>query len=272
MEFSRENLETIQRAAELLGLSVDELLQQSRKKAKKDANIPSLHDSPGTGPQHNSTQQTPSEHPLGLTPDSEQQTPFYASSDQDKPHELALTPPPSQCPDTEVILLNPHTVLYGCDAPFWSSGSPTGQGFEFDDGVAVDPLCPEDEPSVQAMEWENDVESGFEPIDVEDRQSMPDNSPTSWSMVSAPSGSAARRISASSGSSSDRRYPQIAPKSVKTISSNISASSANRIKKKRSGYTDSKRRDTYLTRQFHACIRCRMQRNRVRPCLVSLSH
>ncbi|KAL1842470.1 hypothetical protein VTJ49DRAFT_5207 [Mycothermus thermophilus] len=60
-----------------------------------------------------------------------------------------------------------------------------------------------------------------------------------------------------------KRQARIAPRSSRT--SLERSSQPHRIKKKRSPYEAENRIGTHLTRQLHACVRCRMQRNRCIP-------
>jgi hypothetical protein len=84
-----------------------------------------------------------------------------------------------------------------------------------------------------------------------------------WAIVSPAPGTPAVKTPASpSASPKDKRYHRIAPK-FKSSTRSSTDSSSHRVKKKRSPYEGAKRVDTHLTRQLHACVRCRMQRNRV---------
>ncbi|KAL2185634.1 hypothetical protein L209DRAFT_766348 [Thermothelomyces heterothallicus CBS 203.75] len=278
MEFSRKELEDIQRVAGLLKLTVDELLHQSRIQAEKHASIPSAYDSPPTEPQHGFGQQRLPEHQLGHTPESQHEKCFDLVLDYSdlgdpqsdtfgsEPSEQAPPPPASQLQRTEVILLNPHTASYECDIAFWGSDIPTGQGFAFDDNVTISHLAAEDESYVQVTGRESvNSEFIFEHIQGEGPQSVVDDSSADWATVSASPDSIAMPISTPSASSPDRRYHKAAPRNAKSSSQALSASSTHRIKKKRRAYEGSKRVDTHLTRQHHACVRCRMQRNRCIP-------
>jgi hypothetical protein len=73
-----------------------------------------------------------------------------------------------------------------------------------------------------------------------------------------------RRSSSSMGS---RQFKLIAPRPGTMRSPSDGSSpglSSHRVRKKRARYSASNRVDTNLTRSLNACVRCRIQRNRVR--------
>lgn len=273
-EFSGKDLEDIQRVAGLLNLTVDELLQQSRGHSENvtSDSSPPQHPQPGTGQQRwtaspesqaptNQHQQGPLE--LGLdTFDLDDLQSGGAGSD---PSELSLPPPATQSHGS-VILLNPHTTAYDCDAAVWGFNQSPGESLAFGD-TAMDPDFTEDGSYVPVSEMEIDSESVSNRAAWEDpRESRLGDGSSDWALVSAsPRLAASKTPTSPSSDSTDKRYHRIAPKySRPSNAQSSSESSSHRVKKRRSPYEGKKRIDTHLTRQLHACVRCRMQRNRVR--------
>jgi hypothetical protein len=269
MDFSGKDLEDIQRVAGLLNLTVDELLQQSRVRAG-DASS-----SPQQLPRRNASQQ-PS--PLSQASHAGHALPsrYQASFDLDldsfelgdsgrDPSDLALPPPAAQDQGAQVILLNPHTTSYDCDAALWGFDQPAGQAFPFDDAaMEFDPAEDGSYVPVTGAEIERESISEYTAQEVQD--SVLDDASSDWALVSASPGSLAMQtVMSPSSASADKRYHRIAPKFPKSSTQTPSESSSHRVKKKRSPYEGSKRIDTHLTRQLHACVRCRMQRNRCIP-------
>jgi hypothetical protein len=146
--------------------------------------------------------------------------------------------------------------------------------FSFDE-AAVESLTFED----TTMDFDAAEESSYAPgtdmeIDFESASNLTareeaqeftvDDTSTDWSLVAPSSGSPPRQTPLSpSTHSADKSYHKIAPRTSRPNARSTSETSSHRVKKKRSPYEGSKRIDTHLTRQLHACVRCRMQRNRV---------
>jgi hypothetical protein len=271
MEFSGKDLEAIQRVAGLLGVTVDELLQQSRAQNQNAASSPPQQ----PAPQQNLGQQqqapflegqayaTQHEISLDLDSDSFDLVTVQSNRSGSDPPDLIL--PPSVAHDQgEVILLNPQTTWYDCDAP-WGVHQPFGETSNFDD-IAMDSETTGDGSFVRLIEMEIDTASlSDHTARGEGDASALDNVSTDWALVSSSPESPALQSSMSpSTGSADNRYHRIAPRVANPKPQSASDSSSARVKKKRSKYERSKRVDTHLTRQLHACVRCRMQRNRVR--------
>lgn len=271
MEFSGKDLEAFQRVAGLLGVTVDELLQQSRAQSQTTASSPLQQ----PAPRHDTAQQ---QHVL-LLEDQVPATEYRASIELDSgsfdlvtvqssgsgndPPDLTL--PPSVTEDQrEVILLNPHTTWYDCDAP-WGVHPPLEEGSTFED-IAMDSETTGDGSFVRLTEMEIDTTSLSEnTARGEGDGSAMDDVSMEWALVSpSPESPNFQPPPSPSTSSADNRYHRIAPRVAKQAPHSASDSSSARVKKKRSAYERSKRVDTHLTRQLHACVRCRMQRNRVR--------
>jgi len=269
MEFSGKDLEDIQRVAGLLGVTVDELLQQSRAQSQNTESSPLQQ--PALG--HNLSQQhvlgedqvPASQHSTSLDLDSD---PFDlvtvgSSGSGSTPSDLML-PPAVAHDQSEVILLNPHTTWYDCDAP-WGVHQSLDESPNFDD-IAMDSETTGDGSYVRLTEMELDTASLSEhTARGEADGSALDDASTDWAIVSpSPESAALQSPMSPSTGSADNRYHRIAPRLAKPAPQSASDSSSARVKKKRSAYERSKRVDTHLTRQLHACVRCRMQRNRVR--------
>jgi hypothetical protein len=249
-----------------LNISVDELLQQSRfhhtNPASASAGSPS-HASQSDG----ASSQQPS--PAQGVPTSRHQASLdldLTGFDLDDPSDFSLPPPATQDFGREVILLNPHTTSYDCDTAAWGVNPSTGANFAFD-GAAGDPDFAEDASYVPVSEMEIDSASFSDGTTREEtRESGLDDGSAGWAFVSPVSRSPPIPTPASpSTGSADKNYHKIAPRVSKSSTRSPSDSSSGRVKKKRSPYEGRKRIDTHLTRQLHACVRCRMQRNRVRP-------
>jgi hypothetical protein len=273
MEFSGKDLADIQRVAGLLKLSVDELLQQSRfhytNPASASAGSPShASQSDGASQQPSPAQGVPStRHQASLDLDLtgfDLDDPQPGSSRSD-PSGFSLPPPATQDFGREVILLNPHTTSYDCDTAAWGVNPPAGGNFAFDDITVVDPDFAEDASYVPVSEMEIDSASFSDGTTREETQeSGLDDGSAGWAIVSPVSRSPPIPTPASpSAGSADKSYHRIAPRVSKSTTRSPSDGSSGRVKKKRSPYEGRKRIDTHLTRQLHACVRCRMQRNRV---------
>ncbi|EAQ84189.1 hypothetical protein CHGG_10593 [Chaetomium globosum CBS 148.51] len=296
MEFSGKDLEDIQRVAGLLNLTVDELLQQSRLNSSKitaGSVSSSPQPSPQPRPRHIASQQRsplfqhqespvlsnqhhqPSFDPdlrLELDLDLDLDTfdlgdPNLSGSGSD-PSELALPapgPPVTKDQGARVVLLNPHTTSYDCDEAAWGINPPPGHVFAFDD-VTMDSDAADDGSYVPVSDAKVDFDSVSEYTVREDQEYVLEDASADWSLVSASSESPLSKLPMSPPMGSiDKRYHRIAPKVPKHSAQTPSESSSHRVKKKRSPYEGSKRVDTHLTRQLHACVRCRMQRNRCIP-------
>jgi len=282
MEFSKRDLEDIQRVAGLLNLTVDELLQQSRAHTETTPQPPSPQDS--SPPLQQSAVFVPEDLVL---PDQHHHHTPYLDADSDlvdlgdsglqsgssRSGFADFSYPASVAPDqasTEVILLNPYTAWYDCDAPFsWDPNQAPDQGFNLG-GFVADPELAGEGSYVPGSEMEIDSEvasdyTARDPTQASAQESAQDEVLTDWAVVSASSEALAvlqSPISGASGSTSGN-YHKIAPRLGKKSQPAIPDTSS-RIKKKRGRYEGSKRVATHLTRQLHACVRCRMQRNRVR--------
>jgi len=165
---------------------------------------------------------------------------------------------------TEVILLNPQNVWYECDAGLWgfddspvqhpaqeeAGGAGDGESF-----VSVTPMLLDQDPDVNSVARGDGQSKEAESIGAD------------WAIISSSPGSMSSfqtPMSPTTGSG-EKRYHLIAPKTGRSQSQALSQSSSHKIRKKRSPYQGAKKKDTHLTRQVHACVRCRMQRNRCIP-------
>jgi len=275
MEFSGRDLEDIQRVAGLLGLTVDELIQKRRRQPSP---------TPGATSFAAATAPTRDSGPLQAAQQrqEQQQQQQEQSSDNDMPHDWG-TPFPGplavpeahrfeaadlagcspqtdddltggdtptvvqQTGDTEVILLNPQQAWFDCNHGFGDITHEILAGLSsIDVDMDVDSL-----PGMNDDDVDSYVRVGGSvstPFERED-ESMTDAA-TDWTLVS------------SSPGSGRRRYEPLASKPGRT-SLLRGSSSSSKIRKKRSTYQPSMKRETNLTRQLNACVRCKMQRNRV---------
>lgn len=293
MEFSARDLEDIQRVAGLLNLTVDELIQQRRASNQTAASH---------GPQSLAGHQFPtSEAPQQLSyglgdrqnevlPWQHVQAPPFELMDVEsieldeytdhQPSVGSVTSPVLEEAGAgpDVILLNPQAVWYDCDAGMWSL-----QGTA-DDLLPGDDSIPEEDGTESfvaitpvKMDVDQEMESESIHRDEGQRKEAESSSGTDWAMVSSSPGSLSSfqtpfSPTAGSGSgSAEKRYHPIAPKSGRSTSQSTSQSSSSKVRKKRSPYQGAKKKDTHLTRQVHACVRCRMQRNRVSPAVSVLA-
>ncbi|KAK4102453.1 Clavaminate synthase-like protein, partial [Parathielavia hyrcaniae] len=279
MEFSSKDLQDIQRVAGLLNLTVDELLQQRRSH---------IQTAPGTPPASKSQQQPP-QHDPGLRqfpgvpnlqlPESHHQTSQpsldldldafgpcdpQSSGSGNEPSKLSLRLTATQSQDEEVILLNPQSTWYDCDAAIFDFDPSAAESLTFGDTM-TDSGPAEDESYVPVTPMDIDFESVSNHTTREDTlEPAFDETSTDWALVTPSSSSPPAPIS-SSTSTADRSFHRIAPKAPRSCSKSASETSSHRVKKKRSPYEGRKKIDTHLTRQLHACVRCRMQRNRCIP-------
>lgn len=273
MEFAGKDLEDIQRVAGLLNLTVDELLQQSRSQSQNAAHSP-----PQPSPRHSLSQQRPtlsqeiqvptSHHhtSLELDLDAFDLESFQSSGSGSEEPQPSLAPPPPPNNGTEVILLNPPTAWYDCDT-LWGFNQSLDAIPNFDD-ITMDSEATPEGSSLPLSEMEIDCETASHhpaPSQGGHEESVLDDGLTDWALVSISPEPPAFQPQTSPSVSTDKRYPKIAPRSSKSNSHSTSHSSSSRVKKKRSRYDGSQRVDTHLTRQLHACVRCRMQRNRCIP-------
>lgn len=269
MKFSGKDLEDIQRVAGLLNLTVDELLQQSRDYTHRDTTVTSP---PQPGPSFAPDAQVQlAEHqaPLGL--DSDTFDVEVPRSSHESTEQIGLSPSlPAQHSGTEVILLNPQGPWYDCDASLWDfdgsfSASPALVGSNYPDTDATSSYVP-----VEPMQLDSGSISEQTAQEGSQMGSKEDAS-TDWYLVSPPHAHAFETPASPSTGSTDKRYHSIAPRSAKSSTQPTSENSSFRVKKKRSPYEGTKKTDTHLTRQLHACVRCRMQRNRVSDRLAKSS-
>ncbi|KAK4182650.1 hypothetical protein QBC35DRAFT_478880 [Podospora australis] len=269
MDFTGKDLEDIQRVAGLLNLTVDELLEQSRARAQPTTPVQqslpqhTFHQDNETLPwQHLSLRDqefhSPFEYDDGQPGSSRSVTQFH------EPHQAGSS-------TTVIKLLNPDSLAYDCDVGITGFNSTIGDSFILDD---TDYFQADDEGRdgrsyVSATPMQLDSDSMSEhTTHTRDEPVIVDDVSTDWAIVPSPPDSLSSfhtAMSPSSGSlSGDKRYPALAPR-VKSSSQSVSDGSSHRIRKKRSPYEGSKKTDTHLTRQVHACVRCRMQRNRCIP-------
>ena len=283
MDFSGQELEHLQRAAGLLGLTVDELIQHGRRPPPSPATpVPARHH------QHHIT--SPGAFYQAFSPRQSQVIDFSPPGglgDQgllgvDSPWRTSPAAPaasfshlpavPQQSLSTEVILLNPQTAWYDCNMDFTdfvgdlsdgtSSADPGSSSDSLGLGqgsfVHVTPAADSDADSEStAREEGDDVVMG--------------DSGADWNVVSPPSVSSASTGTSVAGGSRKQRFKSIAPRPGSTVSSLSSraSSSSHKVRKRRSPYEQSSKDDTNLTRQLNACVRCRMQRNRVSAAVAS---
>jgi hypothetical protein len=285
MEFVGKDLEDIQRVAGLLNLTVDELLRQSRSQrqhATDSTPDPSPRLAPSLAQQHQLQQHQPILFSEGQVTASQHHYPlldFDLDIDLDldafdmplpqpsgpgtERPEATLNPPPAPQPqDTEVILLNPSTTSYDCDMLWGFNQSVVGEmpDFDFED-MDMDLDIPTDPETARISEMELDIESAS-------HHPAPDDGSSEWALVSvSPDPPSLQSPKSASAVSTGRPRPNIAPKasgsSHRKSKSTSEASSTRPAKKPRGRYDGAQRVDTHLTRQLHACVRCRMQRNRV---------
>ncbi len=264
MEFLGKDLEDIQRVAGLLNLTVDELLQQSRSHSQNQnaTHSPAQILSPqlGLNPQGQalfpedqvpSTQHHP---PLDLDLDAFDLDLDTFDLDQVQSRGSGSEPPAPRHQDTRRILLNPPTTWYSCDS-LWGFNQSPGEIPDFDDVTMGSEPTGEGSDYVRVSEMDDHASAS---------QPGQDDSLRDWAIVSPPPESSAFRSPRSSSGSTDQRYPKIAPRDARANPHSASDTSSSRVKKPRSRYDGIQRVDTHLTRQLHACVRCRMQRNRVR--------
>ncbi len=264
MEFLGKDLEDIQRVAGLLNLTVDELLQQSRSHSQNAAN-----NSPPQilSPQLGLNPQRQALFPEGQVPSSQHHSPLDPELDsfdldldpfdlpQLQPGGSGSGPPAPQHQETRRILLNPPTTWYSCDS-LWGFNQSLGEIPDFDDAAMESEPTGEGSEYVRVSEMEDHASASQHP--------GPDDSLRDWALVSPPPEPSAFKSPRSSSGSTGKRYTKIAPRDSRANSHSTPDGSSSRVKKPRSRYDGTQRVDTHLTRQLHACVRCRMQRNRGR--------
>jgi len=282
MEFSARDLEDIQRVAGLLNLTVDELIQQRR--ASNQTAVSHRHQSLAAHqfPAHEGPQQL--SYGLGdrqnevLPWQHVQASPFELMdvesldfdeyTDQQQSVGSVTSPVLEEAgarPD--VILLNPQAVWYDCDAAMWSLDEGTADNLLPGDDSVPEGDGTESFVAVTPVKMDVDEEMESNPREEGRKKEAESSSGTDWAMVSSSPGSLSPLQTPFSPTAGvvEKRYHPIAPKSGRSTSQSTSQSSSSRVRKKRSPYQGAKKKDTHLTRQVHACVRCRMQRNRVSP-------
>ncbi|KAK3680898.1 hypothetical protein B0T22DRAFT_388678 [Podospora appendiculata] len=294
MDFSRKDLEDIQRVAGLLDLTVDELLQQRRRPSEHRGSQSSVgsrlsfHADHTTSIQPIVSQFSQHSH-LSLPIASHSSIHFHerndfvhvGHSDLDQgphaPQGAKKANSTVTAPGTEVILLNPANAWYDCNsnAELWAFDESSGGNFSPDD---INMSLPDDDnldgrdadrrPSPMLL-GSDDVSDFTMAEDAQGLESGLDGTGTDWALVPSSPGSTSlssfQTGLSRSTAAGDRRYPPLAPRSARTGSQALTDSSTHRVRKKRSPYQGAKKIDTHLTRQVHACVRCRMQRNRCIP-------
>jgi hypothetical protein len=282
-----EQLLVLQQAAGILDLSVDELLQlrrglqlrigpsnstltlggsgsrpdYSRNDSYRDdqqLSVFSVHEDEGIFWDHsqngnaNYQQQDATQFSMAEFPSFPAHRPIFNSHSSSEGASHAS----GSVPQEEVILLNPEieNAWYACNMDYQMiefgeiSGSDRNNSSGTDGFIQLTPHShnSDAESESTARDDDADMSSG----DERDRT------------LSASTPADKR----SSSSLASRQYKLIAPRpgTVKSLSDGSSPGlSGRRIRKKRAPYTASNRIDTNLTRSLNACVRCRIQRNRV---------
>ena len=276
MEFSGQELEDLQRAAGLLGLTVDELVRLRRRPFPSPGMPVPVRDLPHQTAGSSAFYQAPPPPHQSYVVDFSQAggqgfvglaDPWMSSQESLLPGISHPRPLLAQSVNTEVILLNPQTAWYDCnmdfadfagvlsrETPSANAGS-SSESLDLEQGSFV---------HVPAVAAESDAESESTAREEADDVTMEDAG-ADWSVVLAPGASAASSGGSASPDPKKRRYQSIAPRPGSTTSSPSSkaSSTSHKVRKRRSPYQQSSKDDTNLTRQLNACVRCRMQRNRV---------
>ncbi|KAK3936613.1 hypothetical protein QBC46DRAFT_366801 [Diplogelasinospora grovesii] len=296
MEFSGKDLQDIQRVAGLLGLTVEELIQQKRQRSEPSP--PSDSGIPGRIRTHRHGTGAGVDDPHGKRPDGNHHHDASPSAWQSAQlqlspnHELMDVDPPDfnevQASSfgvtseeatstnhhdalTEVILLNPQSVWYDCDEAFWDLADLNGETVMLDQGSGPSEDTGEGSfvPVTPTQSGSSGDSEGTAREEEEEKAVDGSGTGTDWQMVplSVSSMSAKRTPETPTTGSTDARYHIIAPRPDRagTPKNSASKSQSHRVRKKRSRYQGTKKTDTHLTRQVHACVRCRMQRNRCIP-------
>ncbi len=284
MEFSARDWEDIQRVAGLLGLTVDELVRRGGANPSgasshfaSNNQIPTHHpvaaqETVVPTPSHGVSQQEPAwQHVAVTNHDGSMEVDSFDASDCGDPPAAgpagaSSSSLPASRSGADVILLNPQATWYDCDAALWNFGEPASGRHNSIDGTSQ-PGEAEDASydPVASMQVDSDIQSdGTAHEDDQERDN--DCAGTEWAVISSSPASipSAETQMAMTTSSADKRYHLIAPKTGRSASQSASQPSSRKARKRRSPYHGAKKMDTHLTRQLHACVRCRMQRNRVR--------
>jgi hypothetical protein len=285
MEFSEKDLEDIRRVAGLLNLTVDELIQQ-RRQSQATQQI-SNHAQTAVASAHGISTHFAVAGPgdvagalaAHVVDDPSTPLPWHHTRDLhrndsmdvdsiefeeygDQPSATSVNSESVHNEETEVILLNPQAVWYDCDAGFWEFDDPAEQRLAQDETRAEEEDDGESFVSVNPMQLDPDSGSTA-PAEGPSRES--ESVGADWAIISSSPGSMSSLktpMSPTTGSG-EKRYHLIAPKTGRSPTQTTSQASSHKIRKKRSPYQGAKKKDTHLTRQVHACVRCRMQRNRV---------
>jgi len=159
-------------------------------------------------------------------------------------------------PEEEVILLNPEieNAWYACNLDYQMVGYGDFSGSDPNNSSGTDGFVQLAAPS-QGSDAESESTARDDDMDME---SADEDSRTMSSVTLAD-----RRSSSSLGS---RQYKLLAPKPGTSRSpSDVSSpgTPGHRVRKKRAPLSRTHRIDTNLTRSLNACVRCRIQRNRV---------
>jgi hypothetical protein len=276
-----EQLLVLQRAAGILNLSVDELLQLQRGRSSSTLTLGvgssrthyGGNDGYGDEQHHASLPVTGSDdifwdhgQDLSLSPLQQDVNQFamaeFPSFSPERPtlgrhlSSHGASHATRHSPHEDVVLLNPEirNAWYACNMDYDMiefgeiSGSDHNNSSGTDGFIQLPPKSHDSDAESESTARDDDVD--MESVDEDDR-------PLS---ISTP---ADRRSGSSLGS---RQYKLIAPRpgTVKSLSDGSSpGASGHRVRKKRAPYSPSKRVDTNLTRSLNACVRCRIQRNRV---------
>jgi len=195
----------------------------------------------------------------------------FVSPPRSQPHQARNTTRPLQ-QVTEIQLLN-QNAAFACDFSFHGIIPGLGEeDLELNDrspppGQSQSSYVAEDDSFVHLTPpWASSgLASGS--IGPEMVKNESHDSASDWQMVSGSHESKSSELLSNSPDSTERiRFPLIAPKDLPVGQKRPSTSqdvSPTKIRKKRSPYEPSRKVDTNLTRQLNACVRCRMQRNRV---------
>lgn len=186
------------------------------------------------------------------------------------PATTPATPAEFQSRDADAILLNPGSVpLFQCDTdfaphfvPFLDDDSPLeGENYSLLQAASYDTSS-----YVEISEESGHVSEGeSETVAVGGHDDEEDCKPAmDWEMVSASSTS----IMTTGGKdqpkkSNPPKYPTLAPKPGSIHQTSASSASSSASRKRRAAYSKTWRKETRWTRQHNACVRCRVQRNRV---------
>lgn len=283
MEYSTQDLEHLQRAAGVFGLTVDELIQRGRAPSafsnSVDIEYRQCRDVPGSGSPdavttYGNDYYIPSEQSLPIQhPQHWCEGPYALGQPGFGAPQLyqigwsGLPTAVRESQSTEVILLNPHSAFYACNAEFpnWPNDFEVVAS-EWNRANRSD--MNEDESYVQVTLMQSVSDDGSESMILDKRQDVvSDEIDSEFSLVPASVGLCQpdRLVDSISATSSRRQYALIAPKPGKLspLKRYSSLEPQTYTIRKRKRYDKSDRDDTNLTRQIHACIRCKLQRNRV---------